>query len=269
MRVITLLLPTILFAGCLQSTTVVKINGDGSGTLENQTLMTAAALNEIRQLSGLLGSADAKPFDPFSEEQARTLAAQMGDGVALLSSRPLKTAAGEGRASVFGFRDITALRVSRLPAAAGSQAGRLGGVGGDPGDLVTIDLTRTAAGTALLTLHMPADPLSSMFSQLGSLSRRDGPVSVDQPGMMRQMLSGMHVALRVEPSGRLVRTTSPFVDGQTVTLFDVQLDPLLKDEETFARLQTARSAQDVAEVLKNVPGLKLPVERDIVIEFAP
>jgi hypothetical protein len=258
----------MVFTGCLQSTTVVKVNGDGSGTLENQTLMTAAALNEMRQLSGLFGGTDARPFDPFSEEQARTLAAQMGDGVELLSSRPIRTAAGEGRVSAFGFRDVTALRVSRMPAAPGSQASP-GGPGGDPGDLMTIDLTRTAAGTVLLTLHMPADPLSSMFSQLGSLSRRGGPVSVDQLGMMRQMLSGMHVALRVEPSGRLVRTSSPFVDGQSVTLFDVQLDPLLKDDEAFARLQTARSAQDVAEALKNVPGLKLPAERDIVIEFAP
>ena len=32
------------------------------------------------------------------------------------------------------------------------------------------------------------------------------------------MLAGMHVALSVEPAGRIVRTTSPFVDGQTVTL---------------------------------------------------
>ena len=104
---------------------------------------------------------------------------------------------------------------------------------------------------------------------MGSLNRRGGQVPPDQMAMMRQSLAGMHVALRVEPMGRLVRTNSPYVDGQTVTLFDIDIDALLKDEEAFARLQNARTPTETAEALKNVPGVKIASERDIVIEFAP
>ena len=81
------ILPALLLTGCIQSVAVLRVNADGSGTLENQTVMGAAALAQVRQLSGALGR-DGKPVDLFSEEQARAAAAQMGEGVTLVSSTP-------------------------------------------------------------------------------------------------------------------------------------------------------------------------------------
>ncbi len=78
---------------------------------------------------GVSAAPTRQAVDPFSEEQARALAAQMGDGVTLLSSMPIKTAAAEGRASVYGFRDITKLRVSQAPATPGDASIRAGGLG--------------------------------------------------------------------------------------------------------------------------------------------
>jgi hypothetical protein len=270
-RLICTLLPAILLTGCLQSMALVKVNADGSGTIENQTLMTPAALAQMRQLAGLFGGTDAKPFDPFSEQQMRDLATQMGDGVTLLSTKPLKTASGEGREAIYGFRDITKVRVSETPASPGNTSVRAGGVsiGAGQGGAVTMDLTRTPGGNALLTLHASVDPLSGLVDQLGSATRRGSPVPADQMLMMRQMLAGLRIALRVEPAGRLVRTNSSYVDGQTVTLFDVDVDALLNDEAAFTRLQNAKSASEAADALKNVPGIKINRESDITIEFAP
>jgi hypothetical protein len=95
------------------------------------------------------------------------------------------------------------------------------------------------------------------------------PPPADEMAMIRQMLGGLHVALRVEPAGRLVRTNSSYVEGRTVTLFDIDVDALLKDDAAFARLQNAKTASETAEALKNVPGIKVNLERDITIEFAP
>jgi hypothetical protein len=270
-RLIGTLLSAIVVTGCLQSTALVKINGDGSGTIENQTLMTPAALAQMRQLASLFGGTDAKPVDPFSEQQMRDLAAQMGDGVTLLSTRPLKTATGEGREAIYGFRDITKVRVSETPASPGNTSVRAGGVsiGGAGQGAVTMDFSRTPDGNALLTLHTPVDPLSGLVDQFGSANRRGSPVPADQMAMVRQMLSGLRVALRVEPAGRLVRTSSPFVDGQTVTLFDIDIDTLLNDEAAFTRLQSAKTAREAADVLKSVRGIRINSESDITIEFAP
>jgi hypothetical protein len=269
-RLLGTLVPALFLTGCLQSTALVKVNADGSGTIENQTLMTSGALAQMRQLAGLFGGSDTKPVDPFSEQQMRDLAAQMGEGITLLSTKPLKTDGAEGRDAVYAFRDISKLRISESPAAPGSTSIRAGGVsiGGGQG-AVTIDLARTPEGNVLLTLHTPADPLSGLVDQLGAANRRGTPMPAEQAAMMRQMLSGLRVTLRIEPAGRLVRTSSPYVDGQTVTVFDIDVDALLKDEAAFTRLQTARTSSEAAEALKNVPGVKINLARDITIEFAP
>jgi len=270
-RLVATLLPALLLTGCLQSTALIKVNADGSGTLENQTLMTAAALAQIRQLAGLFGGTDTKPVDPFSEQQMRDLATQIGDGVTLISTRPLKSAGSEGREAIYGFRDITKLRISEAPAAPGNTSVRAGGLslGAGQTGAVTIELARTPGGNVLLTLHTPADPLTGFADRLGSGGGRGTSTGADELAMLRQMLAGLRVALRVEPAGRLVRTNSPFVEGQTVTLFDIDVDSLLKDDAAFARVQNAKTAAERAEALKNVPGIKVNLERDITIEFAP
>ncbi len=102
--------PAMCTADRFQSTALIKVNADdGSGTIEHQTLMTTAALAQMRQPWPPSSAATrARSVDPFSEDQARDLAGKMGDGVTLVSSTPLKTSVGEGRANdSMVFCDIT------------------------------------------------------------------------------------------------------------------------------------------------------------------
>ena len=258
----------VLSGGCFQSTALIKVNADGSGTIEHQTLMTAAALAQLRQLAGLFGGSSGRPVDPFSEAQARDLADKMGDGVTLLSSTPLKTAAGEGRANVYGFRDITRVRFTQM-ATPGDTSVRASGLNfGDMGT-VAFDLRRLDGGTSLLTLHMPGNLLDTLINQAGDPAGRRRGVSADQLVAVRQAVAGLKLSIRIEPGGHLVRTSSPYVDGQIVTLFDLDLDELFKDDTTFTRLMDAKTAAETADVLKNAHGLTINPDRDITIEFAP
>ena len=88
--------------------------------------------------------------------------------------------------------------------------------------------------------------------------------------MIKSMLAGAHVLLGVEPAGTLVKTSSPFVDGPRVTLLEIDLDQVLQDSDALvAKLQAAKSNDEMKAILKDVPGLKMPMERDITIEFTP
>ena len=263
--------PALLLSGCLRSTALLKVNADGSGTVENQIVMTSASLAQVRQLAGLFGGSGTNPVDPFSEQQARDLARQMGDGVTLVSTRPLRDAGGEGREAIYAFPDVTKLRLSEAPAAPGDTSLSAGGLNlvGRQASSVTIDRVRTADGLVRLTFHTTADQLSGLTSRLGSPAGPGSTLPADQMTMVRQMLGGLRVALRVQPAGRLIRTSSPYVDGQIVTLFDFDLDALLNDEAALARLQAAKTAGESAEALKGVKGIKVNLERDITIEFAP
>jgi hypothetical protein len=86
---------------------------------------------------------------------------------------------------------------------------------------------------------------------------------------VQQMFSGLRMAIQVEPAGRIVRSNSPYVEGGIVTLFDLNLDELLKNEAALTRLQAAATPGDVTAVLKDLPGLKMVLDDDISIEFTP
>ena len=266
-RLFAALAPAVLLSACLQSTALVNVNADGSGTIEHQTIMTAEAIAQMRQLTGLFGNGSAKPIDPFSEADARDVASKMGEGVSLISSTPIKTAAGEGRANVYGFRDIRQIKFNQSPATPGNTTVRAGGVGVGGTDLgtVTFDLSRTETGNTVLTLHSP-DGLTDAFT--GRNGKPDSPTAADQLAMVRQMLAGIRIALKVQPAGRLVRTNSPYVEGNTVTLFDLDMDALLRNDSAFTRFQGVKTKAEMAEVLKDVPAFKITLERDVTIEFA-
>ena len=268
-RLAAALLPTVWLAGCLQSAVLIKVGADGSGTIDTQTLMTSAAVAQLRQFTGALGG-DAKPVEFFTEAQAREIAAGMGDGVVLTGTRPLRTASAEGREAIYRFVDVTKLRLSQVPATPGGGAGAVGGLGlSAQNEFITIGLARNAAGNSVLTLHLGANPLSAAAGQTGAADAGRGmPLPADQIALMQPMLAGMRIAIRVEPAGRLVKTSSPYVQGNTVTLFDIDLDTLFGDP-AFQRLQSAKTSKDAKDALKDLKGAKLNLDPDITIEFAP
>ena len=129
--------------------------------------------------------------------------------------------------------------------------------------LASFRLTRQADGHALLTIAVPQLPAIGG----NSASPSSNSPSADQMAMLKPMLAGARLAIAIEPAGRLVRTNSPYVTGQRVTLVDVLIDPLLNDDTLLQRLQAARTPDEARAILKSVPGLKVNLDPEITIEF--
>ncbi|PYQ99460.1 MAG: hypothetical protein DMF97_11100, partial [Acidobacteria bacterium] len=75
--------------------------------------------------------------------------------------------------------------------------------------------------------------------------------------------------LGVEPDGALVRTNSAYLDGPRVTLLEVDLDQALKDDTLVARLQAAKTPEELKAAIKDAPGRKLTLEKELTVEFTP
>jgi len=92
MRILAVLLATLSLTACLNSTTLVKVKADGSGTVEQTTLVNTAALK------GVLGAQAGQTGGPngpmMSKEELERTAASMSEGVRLVSSEPIKSDAG-------------------------------------------------------------------------------------------------------------------------------------------------------------------------------
>src|SRR5713226_5200680 len=126
-RLFVLLTAALASGGCFQLATTINVKGNGSGTLNQTLLFTAAAIEQFRGLA-LLGGGNGRNFDPISEEQARAAAATLGPGVTYVSSKPINTGQGQGRDIIYGFTDINQLRLSEAPSLLGGARIRAQGL---------------------------------------------------------------------------------------------------------------------------------------------
>jgi len=263
LRLVLLAAGAVSCAGCFNMTTILKVDGTGSGTITHSMLLTTQAVNQLKQLSAL-GGGRGSTFDPLSEAQARTMASVLGEGVTFVSSSPITTPLGQGRESVYAFTDVNKLKVSTQPPAPAGVSIQAGGINTE-GETVTFSLTREANGNAVLHINVP-EP--GFLDNLGSGGTATGGPGASQMAMIKSLLAGAHVLLAVEPGGTLVRSSSPYVDGSRVTLLEVDLDQMLKDDTLIPRIQGAKTQDEMKAIIKEAPGLKINFDREITIEFA-
>ena len=125
---------------------------------------------------------------------------------------------------------------------------------------VTFSITQNPNGNAVLHIHVPEPNFLDALGAKGAAS---------QIPMIKTLLGGARVLLAVEPEGTLVRTTSPFVDGGRVTLLEVDLDEVLKDETLIARLKAATTQDEAKAAVRAAAGVKINLDREITVEFTP
>jgi hypothetical protein len=258
LRATCVLAAAVVSSACFQMETVLKVAADGSGTIEHRMLYSPAALVQLRQFASLAGGGG-QAFDPLSEQQAREMTASIGPGVTYVSSEPISTPAGQGRASIYAFTDVSHLRISTQPAAPAGLKIKTRGFSTEA-ESVTFAITRNAAGNAVLQINVP-EP--NFLDALGS------PNATAQIGMVKTLLAGARVLLAAEPAGTVVRTSSPYVEGPRVTLLEVDLDQVLTDETLLPRLQAATTPDEAKSIVKSAAGLKINLDRAITIEFTP
>jgi hypothetical protein len=262
LRAALVLTTALMSSACFQMTTVLKVNGDGSGTINHQMVYTKAALAQLKSFAAF-GGGRGNTVDPLSEQQAKDMTASIGPGVTYVSSELVTTPLGQGREAIYAFTDVSTLRISTQPVAPGGIAIKTQGFSTQPSasESITFTMTHEANGNAMLHIHVPEPNYLDFFGS---------PQAAGQIGMIKTMLAGARVLLAAEPAGALVRTSSPFVDGQRVTLLDIDLDTVLADETLLPRIQAVAADPKAAKaVLLAAKGLKINLDPEITIEFTP
>jgi hypothetical protein len=183
----------------------------------------------------------------------------IGPGVTYVTSTPVRSAIGQGRDATYAFTDVSQLRISTQPAAPAGISLRAQGLSTD-GQTITFSIVHEPGGNAVLHINVP-EP--NFLDALGT------PSAAGQIGMIKTLLAGAKVLLAVEPAGPVVRTSSPWVEGQRVTLLEIDLDRLLGDETLVPRIQAAKTPEEAKAIVKSAAGLKINLDRDITIEFTP
>jgi hypothetical protein len=239
------------------------VKADGSGTIEQRLLLTDAAMDQLKAFAILGGNS--ATTDPTSEAYARSLADAIGPGVTYVSSTPVRTDKAQGRDAVYAFPDITKLYISEQPRVPGGL--NLGPKSAQNAGQITFTLTAQTDGNSLLRIQVPRPDMLPI--PLPGANGDAAPPSPQQVEMVKTLLAGARLSVAVEPEGRLVQTSSPFVDGNRVTLIDLDVDKATGDPDLVAKLTQPKTLDQAKASLNSVPGLKITLDPEISITFAP
>jgi hypothetical protein len=241
-------LPLLLVgAGCLQGQRVIKVNADGSGTIED-TLIPGA------QLKGLMAMGENKDGD--SKARMKAAAAAMGPGVTLVSDE--KTPEGTLQA-VFAFKDISQIKVDMSP-------------GPDDGESKSPPLTfrfaRQGGQSVLTVVQVRPQPAADAPKPPEGMEQ----MAEGMWGMMKGMMKGLKLKTVLQVKGQLVKAGTPHADAKTgtVTLLDMDFDQIAADEANFKKFTQAGADPErmSPKLLQGVKGVKIAPEPEVTIVFA-
>ena len=267
LRLLALFVSTFGLTACLNSTTLVKVKPDGSGTVEQITLFNAAALK------GMMGGASSQMNGPMmNKADLERTAARMGEGVRLVSSEPVKGENGfEGVKAIFSFDDINKVQVSQGPSMSGGTGTSARSTEPTSDDPVRFKLTRNG-GTSTLNINFVDRPGGAKTDTVPNPSPNEMP-DLSNPmimNMMKVMFQGFKINIGLEVVGAIVKTNAEYVTGPRLTLLELDVAELLADEAKFKTLQGKlgpdASLSEVKPYLKDFKGIKIDGP-SITVEF--
>ena len=228
-------------SGCISVTNLVKVKPNGSGTLELTFLVNTAVLKQVGGMLGGEGKVEGKSSMPSAEDLAQQLSKVQG--LKLVSRTPVKRGELEGEKLLLSFDDVNQVRVNEnLPDKDAKP---------DPKDEVRFAMTKQPGGTSLLTISFPDKPAEKAARREGEQAQETASKSPQKPSPeMLKMLSAffkdMRMLIAVDVDGTLVRTSSPYVEGNRVTLLDVDMGQLFSNPEGIDKVSSLSLGPDTS-----------------------
>ncbi|MDH4064025.1 MAG: hypothetical protein OEW19_06470 [Acidobacteriota bacterium] len=253
-RALTFVAASATLAGCINSATLITVKPDGSGTVEQTTLVNVGAMKAMMPGMTQPGQSD----NPVNEADLKRAAERMGRGVRLVSAEPAKAGTFEGVKAVFAFDDINQVQVSQDPGMSGSTSGLFASEPPPIESPVKFSLTR-GSGTSVLTVQLQDKPASTDKPEMP----QGGPDMSDPTvlNMVKSMFDGFKVGIDLEVVGTIVKTNAEYVSGSRLTLLEMDLGQLFQDQEKLKALQSkvgpGASLTEVKPYLKDVKGIKI------------
>jgi hypothetical protein len=252
---LTLLAISLLLSACLEMTSVITVNKNGSATIEETVLMSAQLKAMMAQGGGGQGGPDMKDIVP-SKEKADERAKKLGEGVTVKSYETVKAPDGrEGVKVTYAVKDIKELEYEPFNSEK-KEGSKPMTFEVDDGEL-TVELPPDDKKKGEPPAERPKLPKEQMEQQLA---------------MMKPMFAGMRIAMQIKGANGIGDTDATNVSDGTVTIMDIQFDKLMANSEAFSKFMETADDKDMtpakaAEKFKGVDGIKIEGKEKIAIKL--
>ena len=263
-RFLLVVLSAIALAGCISVETTVELNRDGSGRIIEKIGVGKEMANMAASMSG-----EGEGAKPFSKEQFADDAKQFGKGVRFVSVKESQDDRMKYFTVVYAFDDISKIDIDQNQ---GNAVPSGGGQSGSKKEEPVRFSFNAGEDYSTLTIRMPeSDESDDENSGKISSEQMDVSPEMEEAGMqmMKMMFKGMHFAVKIDFNGEIVETDAANVDGNTVTLLEMDFDAIMDDAETLKKLNAKQpeGIEEIKELLKDIEGLKFELQEEVEVRF--
>jgi hypothetical protein len=257
---LSVIIISLAISGCIDSTTKVTVNGDGSGIITETMGMSKEVVKQMQQMMPVEDGQAVSDDDFFKREDFVEKASEYGQGVKLIDFKTSSNEKSVYAQAVFEFDDIAKIRLKQgdTSGMADTQTET------DEQQYITFNFDKSSDNPTL-KINIPQKDTTDAQSAQPPAAKP----SAGEAAMMKQMFAGMHFAGLIEVNGKITSTNADYVEGSTITLFDIQFDKILDRPEILAQLQASQGSQPSQDMLKGVEGIKLDTNKEIDITFMP
>ncbi len=247
----------LLGTGCLEITSTINVNKDGSGTIEIKQVMTAQALQQMKQMGGQ-GKTDKEML--VNKEEMEQVGKSLGPDVKLKEIKYIEKEDGsKGSLAIFTFKDISKVKFGQLK----SKKGKVSTEGGDDSITYTFNVAKDGDSTVLTII--PKAPEAKTDTE------KKKPTEQELAQAMRtmKMMGGLKMQQLVEVNGKIVKTNATHVskDKDAVCLLYLNMDKLMENEAALKKM--LMNQDDFAAMAKiDAKGIKVEdPKKKITIRF--
>jgi len=266
----------LILSGCLQTETKIKVEKDGSGTVEQRVIMRKDIVEMMQGMQAAMGGTAPGGSSVFNEEKLKEDAKRMGSGVRMLEARPITSEAGSGYMVRYGFTDINRIQVPETPLLGDTPANQPGGISTE-GSVITFKFSK--GNPATLEVLFRKDEGSKGSGE--KVERTNEGISKEEKegeeeespeqekAMMQELLRDMKLSIRVEVGGTITSTNADYRSGSVVTLMDVDFNALLENKEAFEKLTGDKvdTLDELKEFSRKYRGLQMETKEQVQIKF--
>lgn len=252
LKLLRALLPTLLLSGCVESSTVVHLNRDGTGTIVTAEIVSAVARDVIKELrTGTNGpAAELMKLTVVNMDEIKQEARKFGEGITVVSARQIETSnGGLGREITYKFADINRLTFDQDSAE-------------KTGEEEPIRFRYTPGKLQVLIPQDEGNDGNAMekVAELNEL-----------PPRMRSLLHGMtiRIDLTFETDIKSTNSLYPLPEQKGITLVDLDLGKLANSPEAIKKFSSTRPSDRRAmqELMKSFPFIRMENQETVTIEF--
>jgi hypothetical protein len=256
-----LLIAILLFSffGCLDVTTKVTLKPDGSGTIEETTLMSDDA---IKMLSSFSDDTTGQAFEVYSQEELLEKAASFGEGVKFVSSEEIERDGMKGVKALFSFDDISKINVEGY--SDNDMAGNTEAENSER-EIIKFEFEKGTPSTLKIIMPNPEKLSDATEEEEAAI---DSSAAQFMEGF-KEMLSQIKMAVYFEIDGKIIDTDASYHNGNRITLVKLDFKKIFDNPEIFEKFKysNAKTLTEIEELVKDVPGIEIELKENVFVKF--